>query len=103
MYKIAAVGDRDSIFSYAAVGISVFPAETPQDAVARIRELAGAEYAVIFITEKLAAGISAELDKYRNSPVPAIIPIPGIGGSTGLGMENVSKAVEKAVGSDIIN
>jgi V/A-type H+-transporting ATPase subunit F len=34
--------------------------------------------------------------------LPAIIPIPGVSANTGMGMRNVKKSVERAVGSDII-
>ena len=54
------------------------------------------------MTEKLAAQLEAEIDQYRHMPVPAIIPIPGVTGNTGLGLRSVSKSVEKAVGSDIM-
>lgn len=60
------------------------------------------EYAVIYITEQLAAQLSAEISKYSEELMPAIIQIPGISGNTGAGIENVKKSVETAVGSDIL-
>ncbi|NLO39192.1 MAG: V-type ATP synthase subunit F, partial [Ruminiclostridium sp.] len=33
---------------------------------------------------------------------PAVIPIPGIQGSLGIGMLGVKRCVEKAVGADIL-
>ena len=33
---------------------------------------------------------------------PAIIPIPGVAGNTGIGIRDVKQSVEKAVGSDIL-
>ena len=60
------------------------------------------EYAVIYITEQLAAQLSAEISKYSEALMPAIIQIPGIAGNTGAGIENVKKSVETAVGSDIL-
>ena len=43
-----------------------------------------------------------EIQKTNDNPIPAVILIPGISGNTGKGIANVKKAVEKAVGSDII-
>ena len=43
-----------------------------------------------------------ELDHFRLQPLPAIIPIPGVTGNTGMGIKMVKKSVEQAVGSDII-
>ena len=37
-----------------------------------------------------------------DNSAPAIIPIPGVKNSNGIGMMNVKKSVERAVGSDII-
>lgn len=103
MYKIAAMGDKDSIYGFASIGLEIYPIEEPSAAVHQIRQMVEGGYAVIFITEQLATEIESELDRYRELPVPAIIPIPGINGNTGLGMRNVSKSVEQAVGSDILS
>ncbi len=35
-------------------------------------------------------------------PLPAIIPIPGSRGNTGLGMQKLRANVEKAIGADIL-
>ncbi len=59
-------------------------------------------YAVIYITEALAAEIDEELDRYRSQRLPAIILIPGVSGNTGRGIAGVKRSVEQAVGSDII-
>ncbi|MBQ9067025.1 MAG: V-type ATP synthase subunit F [Clostridia bacterium] len=103
MYKIAVIGDKDSIYGFAAVGLEIFPCEEPQEAVRSIRKMAENGYGVIYITEKLASQIDNELDTYRESPLPSIIPIPGTDGNTGMGLRNVSKFVEQAVGSDILS
>ena len=39
---------------------------------------------------------------YRDKKLPAIIPIPGVSGNTGIGIREIHSAVEKAVGSDIL-
>lgn len=102
MYKIAVLGDRDSIYGFAALGLEVFPVSEGDNAAKTLRDLAERDYAVIYITEALAKELEAELDRYRESPLPAIIPIPGVSGNTGMGIAMVKKSVEQAVGSDII-
>ena len=101
MYKIGVMGDRDSIYGFAAVGIDVLPADDGA-AGARLLRSVAEDYAVLFITEKLASEMGAELDRYRDRPTPALIPIPGVTGNTGMGMAGISRAVEKAVGADIL-
>lgn len=102
MYKIAVLGDRDSIYGFAALGLETFPVTETEEAAKKLKSLAEGDYAVIYITEALQAKLETELDKYRTSHLPAIIPIPGVSGNTGMGMLNVKKSVEQAVGSDII-
>ena len=102
MYKIAVMGDRDSIYGFAAVGLEPIAVSGKEEAVEKLRELAEKEYAVIYITEGLAAGIEKEIERYRERKLPAIILIPGVSGNTGKGLAAVKRSVEQAVGSDII-
>ena len=105
MYKIAVLGDRDSIYGFAALGLDICPVSLSDDtseAVKKLRELAEGNYAVIYIIESLAEKIKNEINRYRSTKLPAIIPIPGASGNTGLGMRMVKKSVEQAVGSDIL-
>ena len=59
-------------------------------------------YAVIYVTESCYAQLGHELEKYKGVLKPAVLPIPGVYGNTGLGIARVKGFVEKAVGSDII-
>ena len=102
MYKIAVLGDRDSIYGFAALGLEVFPVRDGDEGAHTLRRLSEQDYAVVYITEALAALIPGELDRCRESLMPAVIPIPGVHGNTGLGIDMVKRSVEQAVGSDII-
>ena len=102
MYKIAVMGDRDSIYGFASVGLDIYPVDDLAHAGRQLRNLAENDYAIIYMTEALCAHLEKELETYREQPLPAIIPIPGVAGNTGLGMAQVKKSVEQAVGSDII-
>lgn len=103
MYKIAAMGDKDSIYGFASLGISIFPVTAPAEGAHTLRKLADNGYGVIYITEQLAEGMLEEIERYASRPLPAIVPVPGVRGNTGLGLDSVSKFVEKAVGSDILS
>ena len=102
MYKIAVLGDRDSIYGFASLGLIPFSLTDPSAASRKLRELAESGYGIIYITEALAAQLEEEIDRYREAGLPAIILIPGVTGNTGRGMRAVKKSVEQAVGSDII-
>ena len=103
MYKVAAMGDRDSIIGLSSLGLEIYPTKEAGEAARQLRQLAGSGYAVIYITEALAAKIPEEIAKYRFERIPAVILIPGIIGNTGAGLANVRISVEKAVGMDIIS
>ena len=102
MYKIGVIGDRDSILGFKAVGFDVFEAPDAAGAAKALHDAALQEYAVIYITEQAASEILGAIDRYKEARFPAIIPIPGNSGATGLGMMNVKKSVERAIGADII-
>lgn len=103
MYKVAVLGDRDSIYGFAALGLDVFYADDASEGARIFKELTSSEqYSIIYITELLASSLTNEIEKYSYKPTPAIILIPGVKGNTGEGIRAVKKSVEKAVGSDII-
>lgn len=100
--KIAVVGEKASVMGFRAVGFEVLEAETVEEIEATVSRLVKAEYGVVFITEQALAKTPALLEKYKNTRIPAIIPIPGRDGALGIGMENLHKSVERAVGADIL-
>ena len=102
MYKIGVVGDRDSILGFKALGLSVFPVTQPEQASSLINKMANENYAVIFVTEPVAKEIKETVDRYKSVPFPAIILIPSNQGSTGLGIQEIKRSVEKAIGADIL-
>lgn len=102
MYKIGVIGEKDAVLGFKSLGFSVFPVENGEQAEKILTELAENNYAVIYVTEQTAAKILDRINQYRDRRFPAVIPIPGIQGSLGIGMQGVKKCVEKAVGADII-
>ena len=102
MYKIGVIGDPVSVVGFKAVGLDVFPCEEEREARRLIRRLAESDYAIIYITEELALQAAGEIDKYSDARLPAIIAIPGKDGASGNGLRGVRKAVERAVGADIL-
>lgn len=101
MYKIAVIGDFDSICGFSAIGMTAIAVTDENEAFEKLTSLDTSVYAVVFVTENVYGRIAEEFS--NDGLLPAVIPIPGTSGNTGLGMRDVSKFVEKAVGSDIIS
>lgn len=102
MYKIAVMGDSDSILGFKALGLDVYPVENVDEARRTLHRLAKESCAIIYMTEQLGAQLPDELARYKDALTPAIILIPGKDGSLGIGQENVTKSVIRAVGADIL-
>lgn len=102
MYKIGVVGDKDSILAFKAIGISTFPVIESDEAQKTIDRLAKEEYAVVFVTEQVAAKIPETIERYNREMLPAVILIPSNQGSLNIGLQRISDNVEKAVGVNIL-
>ncbi len=102
MYKIAVLGDIDSIYGFSALGIHISPVNSTDEAAKALKKLADEQYAIIYVTESYYIKLEAEINQYKTNMIPAIIVIPGATGNIGIGMSNIKKIVEQAVGSDII-
>lgn len=104
MLKIAVIGGRETVMGFKALGLDTCPAANAEEATHILRKLTreSEDYAIIYIEENLAVSMSAEIDKFKDSPTPAIILIPGREGSLGLGLTALNAAVERAVGTNIL-
>ena len=103
MYKIGIIGERDSVLGFMAIGFAVYEAPDAESARDILHTLAKeGSYAIIFIVENYAEAIAEDIARYKDSPLPAVISIPGRAGSDGSGMAAIKSAVERAVGADIL-
>ena len=101
MYKIAVLGDRDSVMGFKALGLDTFFVEEAEEARHTLHRVAKEEYAIVYVTEQLAQLIPADIARYKTETTPAVILIPGKTGSLGLGAQALQAAIEGAVGADI--
>ena len=101
-YRVAVVGDWQSVMGFRALGLETYPADTPETAREIIHRLAKENCGVIYLTEQLAAKLEDVIARYKDMISPAIILIPGREGSLGIGKKAIQSAIERAVGSDIL-
>lgn len=100
--KIGVIGDKDSIMLFNALGIETRFADDIQEGENHLHAMAKSDFAVIFVTEKIAQGLTEAISYYKQEPFPAIIPIPDQTGTNGMGIAGVRTLVEKAIGTDIL-
>lgn len=103
MYKkIGVVGDKDSVLAFKALGVEVAPVVDADEARKAIDKMAMNDYAVIFVTEQVAATIEETIERYNKQLLPAVILIPSNQGTLNIGSKRISDSVEKAVGMNIL-
>lgn len=114
-YRIAIVGPRETVAAFSLLGVDVVPVSSGAEAVTALfkikrtmchdRGIQRNAYAVVFITEDLAAAISPDDErKLQRGALPAIIPLPSIHEVDGAsyGLQRLKRIVERAIGSDIL-
>lgn len=101
-YRIAAIGDWESVMGFRALGLDTYPVANAEEAREKVRELAKSDCAVIYLTETLAKDMGDVISRYKDELRPAIILIPGREGSLGIGKDSIQRAIERAVGADIL-
>ena len=73
MYKIAVLGDRDSVLGFKALGLDTHFVETTEEARTALHRLAKEDYAIIYITEQLAQNLTADINKYKDSSLTDLV------------------------------
>ena len=69
MYKIAVLGDYDSIFGFAALGLDTFAVQTREEAAEKLHQLAQGGYGIIYITGAGVAGVKKSVEQAVGSDI----------------------------------
>ena len=99
MLKIAVIGRRETVMGFTALGLEAYPVADSSEAKTILRTLTHEreDVAIIYIEEDIAVELQGQIDKFKDSPKPAIILIPGREGSLGMGLSALNAAVEVSV------
>lgn len=100
--KIAAIGDKDIMLIFKAIGADVHPVTQHSQAASKIKQLAREGYGIIFITENIAAELDQLIKSYSDKFLPSIVVIPGLGERNNYALKRLRQAIIKAVGIDVI-
>jgi V/A-type H+-transporting ATPase subunit F len=110
-HKVAIIGPEDVVSGFRMLGVDMFHAENAEafmETFLQLQQLTNdpeskERYAVVMAIESLAKGMGkddeAKLMKY---PLPALVFLPGIEGSSGQSADRLKMLTEKAIGTDIM-
>lgn len=103
-YKIAVMASSDTVTCFKALGFDCYAVNDSTQAEEIFSKISSPEagYAIIYIEESCAQDLKEAIIKFKDDPALAVILIPGREGSLGLGRAALAKAVEKAIGFNII-
>jgi len=102
-YKMAIIGSSDAISGFRAIGVEAIGVNSENDCKNKFLETIKSDrYGIIFITEDWVEKIKDTFESLPLKALPAVVAIPSQKGSTGVGLANLKKIVEQAVGSDIL-
>ncbi|MEX0931366.1 MAG: V-type ATP synthase subunit F [Candidatus Paceibacterota bacterium] len=110
-YKIAIIGPSDTVSLFKATGAEVFSATNSDETLEILKKLRKStlspdsteKYAIVMVIENLLENIKEEeLIKFTESPLPALLALPGLKGPSGISGEKLKKLAERAIGSNIL-
>ena len=102
MYKVAVVGDKDSILGFKALGVSTFPVAGEGEAAQVFKTVLSKDFAVVCITENIAQHIMPQVEEANKKMLPSVVFIPNNQGVLELGKQQMKKSAERAIGVDIL-
>lgn len=101
--SLCAVGSYASILPFKAIGLEVFVVtdENIGETGAALRRFERSGCAALFLEERLFEKFADLVNELNEASDMSVVPIPGQGGSTGVGLSSLRRSVERAVGMDI--
>ncbi len=102
-YPVAVIGDFDSVIPFATIGFDVFYENQPHPAGVLLKKLVReGRYAIIFLVEPLYVALTELIQSFGDLTLPAIIVLPSVDSAGDVGVQQIKKSVERAVGADIL-
>lgn len=104
MSKIVAVGERDLIIGFKAVGVELSPVKSPSEVNAVLKKLSqDTSVGLILITETIAEGCLDVISSFRNESSVVILIAPSHLPTKHISMIEMKRNIEKAVGVDMLS
>ena len=101
--QIAALGPRDFVMPFGAVGARAFAVENQAQATEQAQAILKENFAVILVHEGLAQALAPIFESVQEQPTPCIVALPFIEPGTGQAVQQLRIALRRATGTDIWN
>ena len=101
--QIAALGPRDFVMPFGAVGAKTFAVENEAQASEQAQAILKENFAVVLVHEGLAQVVAPIFETVEEQPTPCIVALPFIEESTGQAVQQLRTALRRATGTDIWN
>ena len=101
--QIAALGPRDFVIPFGAVGAKAFVVEDDAGAREQAQVILKGNFAVVLVHEGLAEALADIFENVQEQPSPCIVALPFIEESTGRAVQQLRTALRRATGTDIWN
>ncbi len=99
--QIAALGPKDFVMPFGAVGAATFPVENNAQAREQAQVVIKENFAVVLLHEALAETLAPVFEKLQEQPTPCIIALPFIEPGTGQAVQQLRTVLRRATGTDI--
>ncbi len=103
MSKVVAVGEKDLIIGFKAVGVEIVPVKSPSEVGVVLKKLSqDASIGLILITETIAEGCLDVISSFREGSPAVILIVPSHLPTKHISMLEMKHNIEKAVGIDML-
>lgn len=100
--NIGVIGPWESIYGFGALGMALYPAESKEEAAKQLQICHEKKLPLIYMTEQYAKALQQEIGAFLEQTFPIVVPIPGISGNNGIGVDRIKAGVVQAIGADIL-
>lgn len=105
--KVAIIGNENIVLPLKSIGLEIINIQKKEDGEKFLQKIRNPEtpednYGIIFITSDWHKILEAEIMKFKNKPLPAIISLPSPAEKEGTALAGLEKLMERAIGSKLI-
>jgi len=102
--KVAALGDRDFVMPFSALGVDTFEVGEDSSQIAETaKQILQEKYALVVVSEKTAPATKEIFARVKKLPLPAVVVVPLTTQSTGFATEELGQEMKMATGINILN